>query len=110
MRELAILLLTHSNVLGGYGIAIINLTGEKKILKKATSKKDYLFLQIIGDKIYFSLTEVKSDEGWRDETKQAVSYWIMDKFGNNLVEIKRIKPLEEKIKKLLLIRDTLYEG
>ncbi len=86
---------------GGYGIAIINLKGEKKILKKATSKKDYLFLQIIDDKIYFSLTEVKSDEGWRDETKQAVSYWTMDKFGNNLVEIKRIEPLEEKIKKLL---------
>lgn len=85
----------------GTGIAIINLNGQKRVLKTATDKKDYSFIQLVDDKIYFSLTTVESSEGWIDETKQIISYWTMDKFGNNLIQVEKIESLEEKIKKLL---------
>ncbi len=85
----------------GTGIAIINLNGQKRILKTATDKKDYSFIQLIDDKIYFSLITVESSEGWSDETNQTVSYWTMDKFGNNLNQVEKIESLEDKIKKLL---------
>jgi len=85
----------------GTGIAIINLNGQKRVLKTATDKKDYSFIQLVDDKIYFSLTTVESSEGWIDETNQTISYWTMDKFGNNLIQVEKIESLEEKIKKLL---------
>ena len=85
----------------GCGIAIINLKGEKKILKNATDKKDYSFLQIIDGKIYFSLTKVESNEGWGDKSKQTISYWMMDKSGKNLIKTKKVETLKEKIKKSL---------
>lgn len=85
----------------GTGIAIINLNGQKRVLKTATDKKDYNFIQLIDDKIYFSLRTVESSEGWLDETNQTISYWTMDKFGSNLNQVEKIESLEEKIKKLL---------
>lgn len=85
----------------GTGIAIINLNGQKRVLKTATDKKDYSFIQLVDDKIYFSLTTVESSEGWIDESKQTISYWTMDKFGNNLIQVEKIEGLGEKIKKLL---------
>ena len=85
----------------GTGIAVINLNGQKRVLKTATDKKDYSFIQLVDDKICFSLTTVESSEGWIDESKQTISYWTMDKFGNNLIQVEKIESLEEKIKKLL---------
>jgi len=85
----------------GTGIAIINLNGQKRVLKTATDKKDYSLIQLVDDKIYFSLTTVESSEGWIDEANQTISYWTMDEFGNNLIQVEKIESLEEKIEKLL---------
>jgi len=85
----------------GAGIAIINLNSQERVLKTAADKKDYHFIQLLDNKIYFSLTTVESNEGWSDKTKQTVSYWTMDKFGGNLIQVEKIESLEDKIKKLL---------
>lgn len=85
----------------GSGIAIVNLSGQKRILKTATDKKDYRFLRLLDGKIYFSLRTVKSNDNWTDDTKQTVSYWTMDKLGGNLVQVEKTEELENKIKKIL---------
>jgi len=74
----------------GSGLAIINLSNQKRILKTATTKEDYSFIQLLDDgKIYFSLTTVESKEGWFGGD-QSFSYWTMDKFGDNLTQIEKL--------------------
>jgi len=85
----------------GIGIAIINLNGQKRVLKTATDKKDYRFIRLVDDKIYFVLITVKSSEGWTNGANQTMSYFTMDKFGNNLIQVEKIESLEDKITKLL---------
>ena len=85
----------------GMGIAILNLNGQKKVLRKATDKEEYQLLQVLDDKIYFSLRTVDSPEDWEDENKHNITYWTMDKFGGNLTQVKEVESLDEKVKKLL---------
>ena len=85
----------------GMGIAILNLNGQKKVLRKATDKEEYELLQVLDDKIYFSLRTVNSPEDWEDENKHNITYWTMDKFGGNLTRVKEVESLDEKVKKLL---------
>lgn len=78
----------------GSGVAVIDLNNQKRVLKTATTKEGYEFIQVLdGGKIYFSLTEVDSNDDWGDRKKQTISYWTMDKFGNNLNQVDKIEDL-----------------
>lgn len=76
----------------GVGISIINITTEeKKVLKEATSLKDYNILElkeVNGNiQIKFSLTEVLSPDDWGDGSKLVTTYWLMNQKGEIIEQI-----------------------
>ena len=70
-----------------YGITVINLDGQKRILKSPTLFKDFIFTKWHNNLIYFSETSIKETGDWLDRDAWIVSYWTMDRFGNNLTQI-----------------------
>lgn len=109
------------------GIAIIDINGNKRILKKGTVEKEYRFFDLLEDgRIEFELLTDNSlsHEIWFRTTLRKwmgkvisldgcagydISYWTMDKFGNNVTREYIINSLNWKIKKSLPLPYAQYE-